>query len=96
MSALPPTRPTFLMLSMPAMPAAIVQKMTSEMTIVMRRMKASPSGRIASPVDGDTYPTTMAMRDAEEHLSPQRPVKRFPANRAAAADAGSCGGGGVP
>ena len=46
---------------MPAMPAAIVQKTTSEITIVMRRMKASPSGRIASPVLGETYPRTMAM-----------------------------------
>jgi hypothetical protein len=31
------------------------------MTMVMRRMKASPSGLIDSPVLGDTTPTTMAM-----------------------------------
>jgi hypothetical protein len=49
------------MLSMPAMPAAIVQKTTSEMTIVISRMKASPSGLIASPVLGETTPRTMAM-----------------------------------
>ena len=54
MSAFPPTRPTFFMLSMPAMPAAMVQKTTSEITIVMRRMKASPSGLIDSPVLGET------------------------------------------
>ena len=46
--------------SMPAMPAATVQKMTSEITIVMRRMKPSPSGRIACAVSGDTYPRTIA------------------------------------
>ena len=38
----------------PPMPAATVQKITSEITIVISRMKASPSGRIATPVAGDT------------------------------------------
>ena len=53
-SALPPTRPTFLKLPMPAIPVTTVQKITSAMIIDMSRMNASPSGRMASAVLGRT------------------------------------------
>ncbi len=50
--ALPPTRPTFFMSSMPAIPVTRVQKITKVMIMVIKRMKASPSGFIAMAVEG--------------------------------------------
>ena len=44
---MPPTRPTFFRLSMPAIPETTVQKMISVMIIEMRRIKASPRGFMA-------------------------------------------------
>ena len=63
------------------------------MTIVMRRMKASPSGLIASPVLGETYADDDGDGDPDEHLSPQGPIERFPST---AGDGGAwiCGGSG--
>jgi len=51
-SALPPTRPTFFMSSMPAMPVTTVQKMIGAMIILISLMKPSPRGFIAAPVSG--------------------------------------------
>ena len=59
MSALPPTRPTFFMSSMPAMPVTTVQKMIGAMIILMSLMNASPNGFIASPVSGQKWPRMM-------------------------------------
>ncbi|CAM5297989.1 hypothetical protein SSTU70S_02908 [Stutzerimonas stutzeri] len=50
--ALPATRPTFFMSDMPAMPVAMVRKITGAMIILTSLMKASPSGFIASPTPG--------------------------------------------
>ena len=52
--ALPPTRPTFFMSSIPAIPVTKVQKMTRVMIMVIKRMKASPSGFMATAVAGLT------------------------------------------
>jgi hypothetical protein len=46
-SALPPTRPTFFMSSMPAIPVTTVQKMIGPITILMSLMNPSPSGFIS-------------------------------------------------
>jgi hypothetical protein len=51
-SALPPTRPTFFMSCIPAMPETTVQKITSAMIMVIRRMNASPSGFMATAFAG--------------------------------------------
>ena len=53
-SALPPTRPTFLKLPMPAIPVTTVQKITRVIIIEMSRINASPNGRIATAVLGRT------------------------------------------
>ena len=45
---MPPTRPTFFRFSMPAIPVTTVQKMIRVMIIVITRMKASPSGFMAT------------------------------------------------
>ncbi|MNK92574.1 hypothetical protein D3C87_1127020 [compost metagenome] len=58
-SALPPTRPTFFMSLMPAMPVTTVQKMIGPMIILISLMKASPSGFISTPVSGQTWPSRM-------------------------------------
>ena len=59
--ALPPTRPTFFMSSMPAIPVTKVQKMTKVMIMVIKRIKASPSGFMATAQAGLTCPRMMAM-----------------------------------
>ena len=59
--AIPPTRPTFFMLSMPAMPETTVQKMIRVMIIEIRRMKTSPKGFIAMAVAGLKRPSATAM-----------------------------------
>ena len=51
---MPPTRPTFFMSCIPAMPETTVEKITSAMIMVIRRMKASPSGFIAIALAGLT------------------------------------------
>ena len=51
-SALPPTRPTFFMSSMPAMPVTTVQKMIGPITILISLMKPSPSGFMSVAIDG--------------------------------------------
>ncbi len=58
-SALPPTRPTFFMSRMPAMPDTTVQKMIGPMIILISLMKASPSGFISTPVSGQKWPSRM-------------------------------------
>ena len=50
-------RPTFRKFSMPAMPATMVKKITSEITILTSLMKASPSGFISTARPGDRYPS---------------------------------------
>ena len=50
------------------MPIATVQKTTGAMIILMTRMKASPKGRIASPVSGHMRPTTTPAIGRDEHL----------------------------
>jgi len=57
---LPPTRPTFFMSFMPAMPETTVQKMISAITILISLMKPSPSGFISTPIAGQKWPSTMA------------------------------------
>ena len=52
MSAFSPTRPTFFMSFMLAMPWTTVKKMIGAMTILIIFMKASPRGFMASPSDG--------------------------------------------
>ena len=47
-----PTRPTFFMSSMLAMPCTTVQKMIGAISILISLMKASPSGFIDSPMLG--------------------------------------------
>jgi hypothetical protein len=47
------------MLSIPAMPATTVQKITGAITILMRFTNACPTGSNASPVAGKKYPTKM-------------------------------------
>jgi hypothetical protein len=49
---LPPTRPTFFMSLMPAMPVTTVQKMIGPMIILISLIKPSPSGFMATPVSG--------------------------------------------
>ena len=51
-SALPPTRPTFFMSSMPAMPVTTVQKMIGPITILISLMNPSPSGFMSMANDG--------------------------------------------
>ena len=53
-SALPPTRPTFFMSPIFAMPVTTVQKMTSVITMLIARMKASPSGFMDAAACGRT------------------------------------------
>ena len=68
---MPPTRPTFFMLSMPAMPETTVQKMISVMIIEIRRMKASPSGFIAMACAGTEIAERDRDGDRKQHLHPQ-------------------------
>ena len=56
---MPPTRPTFFMSSMPAMPVTTVQKMTGAMIILISLMKPSPSGFISTASVGQKWPTRM-------------------------------------
>ncbi|MOA32268.1 hypothetical protein D3C78_1534730 [compost metagenome] len=62
--ALPPTRPTFFMSSMPAMPTTMVQKMIGVIIIFTSLMKPSPSGFSLAPNSGircpRVTPSTMA------------------------------------
>ncbi len=58
-SAFPPIRPTFFTLSIDAMPATTVQKMTGVMTILIRLTNARPTGSSAIPVSGENWPTRM-------------------------------------
>jgi len=44
--AFPPILPTFFKFFMPAIPETTVQKMTTVITMVIRRIKPSPSGFI--------------------------------------------------
>ena len=55
-SAFSPTRPTFFMSCMPAMPCTTVQKMIGPITILMAAMNMSPSGFRLAPVSGKKYP----------------------------------------
>ena len=50
------------------MPIATVQKTTGAMIILMTRMKASPKGRIASPVSGHMRPDDHPGNGRDEHL----------------------------
>src|SRR5262249_6866677 len=52
MSAFSPTRPTFFISCMLAMPCTTVQKMIGAMIILIVLMKASPRGFICSPSSG--------------------------------------------
>ena len=47
-----PTRPTFFMSSMLAMPCTTVQKMIGAISILISLMNASPSGFICAPMSG--------------------------------------------
>ena len=49
MSAFSPTRPTFFISSMLAMPCTMVQKMIGAMSILINLINRSPSGFMASP-----------------------------------------------
>jgi len=60
-SALPPTRPTFFMSPIPAMPVTTVQKMIGPITILMSLMNASPSGFIFTASDGAKCPSSTPM-----------------------------------
>ena len=60
-SALPPTRPTFFMSSMPAMPVTTVQKMIGPITILMSLMNPSPSGFMLTANEGKKCPSAMPM-----------------------------------
>ena len=51
-SALPPTRPTFFMLPMPAMPDTTVQNTTRPIIILISLMNMSPSGFMSMAVSG--------------------------------------------
>ena len=57
-SALPPTRPTFFMSCMPAMPCTTVQKITGAMIILTSLMKPSPRGFRSTPSLGSKYPSS--------------------------------------
>jgi len=72
-NAFPPTRPTFFMSSMPAMPVTTVQKMTRVMIIVISRMKASPSGFMAIAVAGRKQPSAMAAATANRTCTDEFP-----------------------
>ena len=63
MSALAPTRPTFFMSFMPAMPVTTVQNTISEITILISLMKPSPSGFMSTATSGQSSPmsTPIAM-----------------------------------
>jgi hypothetical protein len=52
MRAFRPTRPTFFMSFMLAMPCTTVKKMIGAMSILIILIKASPNGFIASPTEG--------------------------------------------
>ena len=60
-SALPPTRPTFFMSCMPAMPVTTVQKMIGPITILISLMKPSPSGFMSTAKSGEKWPSAMPM-----------------------------------
>ncbi len=59
--ALPATRPTLRMSLMPAMPVAMVRKITGAMIIFTSLMKASPSGFMLAPMSGQKWPSRMPM-----------------------------------
>ena len=63
-----PTRPTFFMSYMLAMPCTTVQKMIGAMIILIILMKASPSGFICSPMLGIEVPECDTDRDRGQHL----------------------------
>ena len=54
-----PTRPTFFMSSMLAMPWTTVQKMIGAISILISLMKASPNGFICAPISGQKWPSRM-------------------------------------
>ena len=61
---------------MPAMPTTTVQNTTGAITILMSRMKPSPSGFICDGRVGREHAHEHAERDGGEHLEVERPVER--------------------
>ena len=56
-----PMRPTAFRSPVPAMPMTRVEKMSGARIILISRRNRSASGRMATPVSGQTWPITMPM-----------------------------------